>query len=519
MGLALLAAGCASEPDLRWIDSSGLGLEIAFVIEVDPEGSLRIGRPFGGGPDAFGKPTFETADPARTQYLVSFERRALTALAPAFDPSRLDELAVAMRDGEPLDPNGSPARVAVPEAARVHRLDLESGALEPFPRDTLTALSSLMLVVPTDPRFCQEGLEGLEPFGARPYLLSPSPFGGDNGPFHTIDHVIPLSRTRVLGASRQVLFVLDEGAEIAAPTSTAAARTILVGLLGLSVADFRALTLSPDRSTVWVAGTYEDEDYGFVARFRLDGATLTFEDLHLEDRDGARFPPLRGVTIDADDQVLVVGKNLWAALLAPGAAGFRRVPLPQPPSHGGSEDDGVLARATGDPEAPHLIGLRGDVALVGDATADRFEIEWIQHVDDRPFGVSPHLEDVAIGPDERWAAGRGAVLARWIRGPGWERVRLAETPRAYPCTLGLDLNATSMHFVSVAADADHVFVLADRCNAMLAIDRDLGCTAFVELPDEPAVQGETEPLRIVRLAYGRLWLAGERGRLFVLDRP
>lgn len=521
-GLLTLVAACAPTSEDIVIDPSGVDFEVAVLVEVQDQAVQRLSAPFGPAPDGFGQPTLQGLDPQHSLYLVSVDLGTLRAAVPGYDARRISEFAVTSLSTTRLDDSGDPARIVLPADTRVHRVDLEGATLIAASFEDVPSLATLALVVPTDVLHCERILKPVVSFGARNHLLSPPSFAWPTAAqegFHRIRDLVPLSRERVIAMTSQLLFDLREGEDVQAPGSGEAPRTHHVASVGVAGANFDALALNPAGDALWVSGP-AGGDRGFLARYDIEADGLRLAQVYAQDDTGAPLPVLRDVHVDAQGQVLAGGEPRKIVLRRQGTDSFVQVELPDIDKINEADGNIQFITTTGDPGQPHLIGLKGDAVLQGDAESGLFTPEYVQSIANRPLGVSPYLEDgLTTSVSERWAVGRGAIFSRWSPAEGWVGQTLRETPNASACTLGASLNSTAVHYFTLAVDAAHVFLAADRCNAVIAQDRVDGCTAVLTLPDEELARVGEEAVRVLRLGHGRLWIAGEQGRLYTVDRP
>lgn len=519
--LVLLAA-CTPAPDEVLIDPSNVTFELAFLVEVHDQVIQRLSAPFGPAPGGFGQPRLQGLDPKHSLYMVSVDLATLQSVVPGYDSSRTAELAVTSLSTSRLDEHSDPARVALPAQSLLHRVDIEAATLEAVSLQDLPELSTLALVVPTDLQFCERTVEPVRAFGARGHLLQPPSFEwptSEQEGFHRIRDLIPLSRDRVVGNTSELLFDLQVGQEIQPPSTEGLARTQHIAGLGLANVAYDALALDPQTGDLWVSGG-RGSDRGFLARYEVAAQGLRLMQTYTEDDTGAPLPILRDVHIDVQGRVLAGGNQRVVLMLRPNSEAFTRVLLPMIDKVDESDDYIQFIKHTGIAAQPHLVGLKGDAVFLGDAETGEFRLEYVQPVANRPLGVSPFLEEaVIISATERWAVGRGAIFSRWSPTSGWLDQTLIETMNADGCTLGASINGSAVHYLSIAVDDNHVFLAGDRCNAVLAQDRNLGCTAVLTLPNEELARVSEEAVRVLRVGYGQLWIAGERGRLYTVDRP
>lgn len=513
--------GCGPTVDPLHVDPGGLEFELAFFLELQDESVVRVGAPFGQDPRPFGRAAFDRVPEDHTLFVVSLSQAVLTREVPGYEVRRIAELAVTELVSSEVDATSDPARIPVPADAEVHRVDLSTGDLVAVSTKSVPALSTLALAVPRDLQFCDRDLAAPVPFGARARLLDPPGFEeakpGSNA-FHRFRDLVPLSSSRALGLTGRLLFEIREGAEVEAPASPAGTGgTHHVSSLGLEGADYRALSVSGDGETVWTTG-FLDAARGFVARYGLTDDGLTLETLFTTDADGAPLPGFRAVLVDRLGDVVVGGDGGIIFVLQPSEMGFVKVSLPPIDKVDESDDDVQFIIQTPQLDAPHLIGLKGDVLFTGDILMRRFDLEYVRTLGDRPLGASPYLQQVvAVSPQERWAVGRGGIFSRWEPNLGWGPVPLAATPNLLGCTLGGDLNSSFAHYLSVAPDDQHVFLIADQCNAVLAHERVRGCTGVLTLPGEAVARSEDPVLTLLRRGFGRLWIAGADGRLYTAE--
>jgi len=517
-----LVAACTPAPEEVLVDPSNVPFEFAFLVEVHDQAIQRLSAPFGPAPDGFGQPTLQGLNPKHSLYMVSIDLATLREAVPGYDSTRADQLAVTSLSTSRLDAHSDPARIVLPAQSLLHRVNIEAATLEAASLQDLPELSTLALVVPTDLQFCERTVEPVRAFGARSHLLHPPSFEwptSEQDGFHRIRDLMPLGPDRVLGVTSELLFDVRVGEQVQPPSTDSLARTHHIGSLGIASVGYDALALDPRTNELWVSGP-AGQERGFLARYEVADQGLRLLQTYTQDDAGAFLPLLRDVHVDSEGRVLAGGNQRVVLLRGSNSDVFTRVLLPMIDKVDESDDYIQFIKHTGDPAEPHLIGLKGDAVFLGDVSTGQFRLEYVQPVANRPLGVSPFLEEaVIISTTERWAAGRGAIFSRWSPTGGWLDQTLIETMNADGCTLGASINGSAVHYLSIAVDDRHIFLAGDRCNAVLAQDRNLGCTAVLTLPNEDLARVNEEAVRVLRLAYGRLWVGGERGRLYTIDRP
>ncbi|MBI2375800.1 MAG: hypothetical protein HYV07_17520 [Deltaproteobacteria bacterium] len=531
LGLILLESAllaCGSPVVL--VDPSLLPDGVAVLFRVGATGRV-LGEPstfaVAGGRIEFGDPSLEAEQDE--VYLLTFSEMELPRIAPGYDLRRRDQISVK-KDVATTDVYSDPVVTRLPQDLWLRRV-LEGGErsfTEVAGAELASALSSLVLSIPSNADFCADraGPE-LRAFGARGELMPPDePLPGWTSVgthFERIRSVHAVSRDRVLAVTLELLFVVDRGGSIAAPSSDLSAprRTLVADALGPEGKRFQPFDavlepagVPPGEVVLWVAGQVPEpgapHPSGQLVELRIDEAGLR----RVRTATLTEWP-LTTLMID-ETGALLVGGNAGALLVRPRGEALRRAPTPP-------ELEGIdinVIRPSHDPNRPQVLGtaLQDELVAFGNvATGEWGTFARARDPSQRGFGTLIGILDISAAPDgsEVWAVGADALIRRWDRTNGWVGFDLRLTQTAKACSGGKEFGASHAQTNAVCVDDEFVFTLAASCSGALAIDRSGKCTGAVPLPEGP-IAPTTASLYSLHDEGDRILVAGDHAQIYEL---
>jgi hypothetical protein len=491
----LAAAGCTAV-DGRAVDVGALALDVAVVVVTDEDGTpLRLTAPFSAGAAPFGRlPSLRLEDGERA-FVVGTTHAALLRDNPSLARAPL-ELAKITLGAPPLVPalrveaRQLHVRLGLPQDTVVVDVDLSPGP------PALAAALVLDLIVPGDG---DDGLS-LQPFGAEAVLIGAGQIlpGETFAGVYRLRRAVALDDDRLLVCSERFLAVVRRGGPLVAePDPTRGAPYLHAS--ALEAGDVRIADFAVYESHVWIVGERRvpGGSEGRVWRAELDAqglrplgtATVT------PSTAWPTLPPLRAVAVDARGTVVIGGDEAVLLARGPDAPTFTARPrlareqIELVTRGDGSRSAITRVVATGDPDAPHALGLEGSFVLLGNAERE----EWTLGVEAAVFEQSleePHITGLVVdaATGEAWATTRGGgIVRRAARTAAWTGVPLVVPPALGPCAIpkpdgGLRLGRLN----DILLTPTHALVVIDECTAVLRLRRDDLGTSAVSRPGEPA---------------------------------
>lgn len=479
---ALIASTLACDSAPLQVDVGALEGAV-FLIALDTSGRLtRVDGPMivAGGEQRGGRrPAQRVGGAGVTLLAVAVPLDALEEAVEGFRRGDADRLRLRAAEGASLpEPHDRGRRELLwrplANLASFHRIDPESGALTPLDS---ARTPDLELGVLRDPEHCRPpGWGPLVPYGAMPQAIPP-PEPAAPGRRSGL-RVLPVDYERAL-LVWQHIHLIRRGRAFFAQPSQDYSNWIRAGRLveaeGVPV-DVTHVALDPvplpDGSLRVITSVVAHRGpgrSGWLADLRLDGTFLS----PLSSTLLVGPEPFDDLDVGPDGRVLVMQRGHVTIRERDGTLErLHRAPL--------EPEEGSASRAiwTRNPVLPILAASRSRIHF----WVER-ERSWLTTDFAGPGQILTLFHGLAHFPEESetWLAGSLGEIHRRFRDQAWLKLELSLPPRFEPCAASMrDGRPTNAReWIAMAADGEHLFLLARDCQAVVTVRRSDLCTALI----------------------------------------